>query len=65
LLALNPNAWDAWLAGLPESKNVEDRTGYDPTREAAMAYRDPVKVLNDAFEAAFKDEKHKKNERKK
>lgn len=29
-LKINPKAWDDWLAGLPESKNIEDRRQQDP-----------------------------------
>jgi hypothetical protein len=59
---LNPKPFGDWLESLPESENFEDRTGEDPTREAAMAapLRMPNSWTDEHFENKSKREAYDK-----
>ena|SRR5262249_7115718 len=50
----NDAAFADWLANAPESENIEDRRGYDPTREAAMRapYKSAAQQQAEAWERA-------------
>jgi len=62
---VNPKAWDAWLASLPESENIEDRRGDDRTREVAAAVpfrsieqlKEDARLAYKAREAAYMKER--------
>ena len=45
-LRFRPHAWDKWLAGAPESENIEDRRN-DPEYELTDADREFARKFND------------------
>jgi hypothetical protein len=60
----NARAFNEWLAGLPESENIEDRRGEDPTREAAWvaAAREPWRGYQHYSDQNWEREQNRRGE---